>query len=76
MQIRYRGHSLDLRFTQESLTIRGRDGAAKPINVCVNGKGVKFKSGMTRVFGLEKEKKSDGPGVKEDLDGGLVWATV
>jgi trehalose/maltose hydrolase-like predicted phosphorylase len=55
MKIRYRGHSLDLQLTQDSLTIRGRDGKAKPISLCVNGKAFKFKSGTTRVFQLENE---------------------
>ena len=34
MRIRYRGHSLDLRLTRDSLTVRGRDGAAAPISLC------------------------------------------
>ena len=69
MKIRYRGHSVDLRLTQNSLTIRGRDGAAKPISLCVNGKAFKFISGTTRVFQLENEKP-DAPVVKENPDGG------
>ena len=38
MRIRYRGHSLDLRLTCDSLTVRGHDGAAAPISLCVDGK--------------------------------------
>ena len=52
MRIRYRGHSLDLRLTRDSLTIRGRDGAAPPISLCVGGKVSEFVSGTVRVFRL------------------------
>ena len=52
MRVRYRGHSLDLRLTQESLTIRGRDGAA-PIALCVDRQSCEFASGSTRVFALK-----------------------
>jgi trehalose/maltose hydrolase-like predicted phosphorylase len=54
MRIRYRGHSLDLRLTRDSLAVRGRDGAAPPISLCVDGKVSEFASGMTRVFIIEK----------------------
>jgi len=52
LRIRYRGHSLDLRLTGDSLTIRGRDGAAPPISICVEGTISRFVSGTTRVFRL------------------------
>lgn len=52
MRVRYRGHSLDLRLTRESLTIRGHDGAAAPISLCVDGQSCEFVSGTTRVFQL------------------------
>ena len=52
MRIRYRGHSLDLRLTRDALTVRGRDGAAAPISLCVDGKLCEFVSGTTRVFQL------------------------
>ena len=52
MRIRYRGHSLDLRLTRDSLTVRGRDDAAAPISLCVDGKICEFVSGTTRVFQL------------------------
>ncbi len=55
MRIRYRGHSLDLRLTRDSLTIRGRDGAAPQISLCVDGKVREFVSGTTRVFRLNEE---------------------
>ena len=54
MRIRYREHSLDLRLTRDSLTVRGRDGAAAPISLCVDGKVCEFVSGTTRVFRLNK----------------------
>jgi trehalose/maltose hydrolase-like predicted phosphorylase len=52
MRVRYRGHSLDLRLTRESLTIRGHAGAAAPISLCVDGRSCEFVSGTTRVFQL------------------------
>ncbi len=52
MRIRYRGHSLELRLTRASLTIRGRSGAAPPITLCVDGEFCEFVSGTTRVFQL------------------------
>jgi trehalose/maltose hydrolase-like predicted phosphorylase len=53
MRIRYREHSLDLRLTRDSLTIRGREGAASPISLCVDGEVFEFASGTTRVFKLK-----------------------
>lgn len=50
MRIRYRGHSIDLRLTRDSLTVRGRDGAAAPISLCVDGKVCEYVSGSTREF--------------------------
>ena len=58
MGIRYRGHSLDLRLTRDTITVRGRDGAAAPIALCVNGKVCEFVSGATRVFPLN-DKTAD-----------------
>jgi beta-phosphoglucomutase family hydrolase len=55
MRIRYRGHSLDLRLTRALLTIRGRDGPAPPISLCVDGELCEFVSGTTRVFRLNEE---------------------
>jgi trehalose/maltose hydrolase-like predicted phosphorylase len=57
MRIRYRGHSLDLRLTHDSLRIRGRDGAAPPISLCVDDKIYKLTSGTTRVFALSCKKR-------------------
>ena len=50
-----RGHSLDLRLTRGSLTIRGCDGAAPPITLCVDGEICEFASGTTRVFRLNDD---------------------
>jgi beta-phosphoglucomutase family hydrolase len=58
MRIRYRGHSLDLRLTRDSLTVRGRDGAAPPISLCVDGKICEFVSGTTRMFRLNAEARN------------------
>jgi beta-phosphoglucomutase family hydrolase len=58
MCIRYRGHSLDLRLRRDSLTVRGRDDAAAPISLCVDGKLYEFVSGTTRVFQLN-DKATD-----------------
>ena len=72
LRIRYRGHSLDLRLTRDSLTVRGRDGAAAPISLCVDGELCEFVSGTTRVFRLndaategaivDREARDDGAG--------------
>lgn len=51
----YRGHSLDLRLTRDSLTVCGRDGAAAPIALCVDGEVCGFVIGATRVFRLNDE---------------------
>jgi beta-phosphoglucomutase family hydrolase len=52
MRIRYREHSLDLRLTHDSLTVRGRDGAAAPIALCVGDDVHELASGSTRVFAV------------------------
>jgi len=57
MRIRYRGHSLDLRLTRESLTVRCRDGAAAPIALCVDGEISEFISGTTRVFRTQAKRQ-------------------
>jgi trehalose/maltose hydrolase-like predicted phosphorylase len=60
-RIRYRGHSLELRLTRDSLTVRGEELDAAPISLSVAGKICNFVSGSTRVFEL-----NDG-GVKSAL---------
>ncbi len=35
MRIRYRGHSLDLRLTRDTLTVRGRERGIAPINLAI-----------------------------------------
>ena len=65
MRIRYRGHSLHLRLTRDSLTVRGGDGAAPPISLCVDGKVYEFVSGTTCVFRLNDEA-TDGVIVEKD----------
>jgi trehalose/maltose hydrolase-like predicted phosphorylase len=51
-RIRYRGHSLDLRLTHDSLTVCGEEMDASPIAMSVAGKIYDYVSGTTRVFKL------------------------
>lgn len=69
MRIRYRGHSLDLRLTRDSLTVRGRDGSATPITLCVAGKTSELISGTTRVFQLNDKTTEDGVDKKDTTQG-------
>ncbi len=50
MRIRYRGHSLDLRLTHDSLMVRGHERGAAPISLCVDGMVCEFVGGTTRRF--------------------------
>ena len=52
MRIRYRGHSIDLKLTRDSLTVCGHDREAAPISLCVAGLTSEFFGGSTHVFGL------------------------
>jgi beta-phosphoglucomutase family hydrolase len=54
MRIRYRGHSLDLRLTRDTLTVRERERGAAPINLGFKDEVHEF-AGGTRVFKLETE---------------------
>jgi trehalose/maltose hydrolase-like predicted phosphorylase len=69
LRIRYRGHSLDLRLTRDSLTVRGRDAAAPPISLCVDGQICEFVSGTTRVFRLSDEATDGAIVEQEPTDG-------
>ena len=60
LHLRYRGHSLDLRLTRDSLRIRGRNANAPPISLCVNGEDTEFVSGTTRIFRLTNESPGQG----------------
>ena len=53
MRIRYRGHTLDLRLTRDTLTVRGRERGAAPINLGFKNQVYEFTGGSTRVFKLE-----------------------
>lgn len=64
MRIRYRGHSLDLRLTRDSLTVRGHVGAEPPFFLCVDGNVSEFVSGSTRVFQLDKKAAGNPGGIK------------
>jgi trehalose/maltose hydrolase-like predicted phosphorylase len=68
MRIRYRGHSLDLRLTRDSLTVRGRERGAAPISLCVDGKVCEFVSGTTHVFQLNDEATKSAILRKESAD--------
>jgi beta-phosphoglucomutase family hydrolase len=68
MRIRYRGHSLEFRLTRESLTVRGHDGEAPPISLCVHNKVFEFISGTTRVFRLKDGATDDGITKKDAAD--------
>ncbi len=59
MRIRYRGHSLDLRLTRDSLTVRGHEAAAPPISLCVDGQDHQFVGGSTRVFRLSDKATAE-----------------
>jgi trehalose/maltose hydrolase-like predicted phosphorylase len=52
MRIRYRGHSLDLRLTRDTLTVRGRERGAAPIHLGIQGEVYEFTGGSTCVFKL------------------------
>jgi beta-phosphoglucomutase family hydrolase len=54
-RIRYRGQTLDLQLTHDSLTVRGRDRGSPPIALCINDTIETFVSGTTRVFQLKKK---------------------
>jgi beta-phosphoglucomutase family hydrolase len=51
IRIRYRGHSLDLRLTRDTLTVRERERGAAPINLGFKNEVYEF-AGGTRVFKL------------------------
>jgi beta-phosphoglucomutase family hydrolase len=53
MRIRYRGHSLDLRVTRDTLIVRGRAGGAAPIQLVVRGETCQFAGDGTRAFRLD-----------------------
>lgn len=51
MRVRYRGYSLDVRLTRDTLTIRGRDRGLAPIRLGFRNEIHEFASG-TRIFTL------------------------
>lgn len=70
MRIRYRGHSLDLRLTRDSLTVRGRDRGLAPIFLWVEGEIHEFASGSTRVFAVH-DKASKRAALQKEPEGHL-----
>jgi trehalose/maltose hydrolase-like predicted phosphorylase/beta-phosphoglucomutase-like phosphatase (HAD superfamily) len=56
MRIRYRGHSLDLQLTRNSLTVCGHEPHAAPISLSVAGKNHEFVGGTIQVFQLHEDE--------------------
>jgi HAD superfamily hydrolase (TIGR01509 family) len=52
MRIRYRGHTLDLRLTRDTLSVRGREAGFAPIRLACRGEEHTFTGGSTRTFHL------------------------
>jgi beta-phosphoglucomutase family hydrolase len=55
MRIRYRGHTLDVRLTHDSLAIHGRERGAQPIQLAWKNEVHEFAGGSTRVFEIEPD---------------------
>jgi trehalose/maltose hydrolase-like predicted phosphorylase len=55
MRIRYRGHSLDLRLTRDTLTVRGRERGIPTIKLGIKDEVYEFVCGSTRVFKLSEQ---------------------
>ncbi len=58
LRIRYRGHSLDLRLTRDSLTVQSHDRLAAPITLSVAGMACRFAGGSIRVFQTNARSES------------------
>jgi trehalose/maltose hydrolase-like predicted phosphorylase len=50
MRMRYRGHTLDLRLTPKTLTVRGRESGLAPIRLRIRDEVHEFTAGTTRTF--------------------------
>lgn len=59
MRIRYRGHSLDLGLTRQSLTVRGCNRDVAPISLRVDGEVCELVGGATRTFPLNCEMREE-----------------
>lgn len=57
LRIRYRGHTLDLRLTRDTLTVRGREPGAAPIRLAVRDEVHDFAGGSTRVYALGRVRE-------------------
>jgi trehalose/maltose hydrolase-like predicted phosphorylase len=55
MRIRYRGHSLDLRLTRDTLTVRGRERGIPAIKLGIKDEVYEFVCGSTQVFKLSEQ---------------------
>jgi trehalose/maltose hydrolase-like predicted phosphorylase len=60
MRIRYRGHTLDLKLTRATLTVRGHETAAAPIQLQVRDETCACESGDTQVFRLTRSSTAAG----------------
>ena len=67
MRIRYRGHSLDLRLTRDTLTVRERERGAVPINLGFKDEVYEF-AGGTRVFKLASEESGEAAAQPDRLE--------
>jgi trehalose/maltose hydrolase-like predicted phosphorylase len=66
MRIRYRGHTLDLRVTADTLTVRGRERGPVPIRMALDNEEFEF-AGDTRVFQLDAGKPDEGDPLAGEL---------
>lgn len=57
MRIRYRGHTLDLRLTRDTLTVRSREPGVPPIRMELKESSCELAGGGTCTFRLGSEKK-------------------
>jgi len=71
MRIRYRGHSIDLQLTRDSLTVRAHDRQFAPISLSVAGKTYEFIGGITRVFPLSNAETKPTAAVSSSILGNL-----
>lgn len=60
LRIRYREHTLDLRLTRDSLTVRGREAGPAPIRMALRDELFEFAGGSTRMFPLDGHEAGGG----------------
>ncbi|HEX7079741.1 MAG TPA: beta-phosphoglucomutase family hydrolase [Gammaproteobacteria bacterium] len=57
MRVRYRGHSLDLKLTRDTLSVRGREPGVAPIRLGFRDEVHELTAGTTRTFDLRRGRK-------------------